>query len=67
MEVDRLHDVAREEQFDRPVCQHAHFAFESGKLAEIKHAPKKPGKKAAEFEPPYFRARRMMANDAERA
>ena len=67
MEVDRLHDVAREEQFDRPVSHHAHLAFESGELAEIKRAPKKPGEKAAEFEPFDFRARGVMADDAERA
>ena len=62
-----MHDVAREEQFDRPVSHYAHLAFESGELAEIKRTPKKPGEKAAEFVTLYFRARGVVADDAERA
>src|SRR4029077_798803 len=66
-EVDRLNDVAREEQFNRPVAHPAHLAFESRELAEIKGAPEKPREKAAEFVTLYFRARGVVADDAERA
>src|SRR5260370_35221735 len=66
-EVDRLNDVAGEEQFNRPVAHHAHLAFESRELAEIKGAPEKPREKAAEFVTLYFRARGVVADDAEHA
>src|SRR5260370_8435442 len=66
-EVDRLNDVAREEQFNRPVAHHAHLAFESRELAQIKDAPEKPREKAAEFVTLYFRARGVLPDDADRA
>jgi hypothetical protein len=60
MEVDRLHDVAREEQFDRPVSHHAHLAFESGEFAEIKRSQRTlpgRGRRTVRTPPPRVRQR----------
>src|SRR4029077_7524244 len=65
MKLDRLHNVAREEQLDCPIAYYSHFAFETWKLAKIDRAPKKPGKEAAEFVTFDFRAGGVMTNHAE--
>src|SRR6266481_1905492 len=65
MELDRLYNVAREEQLDCPIAYHSHLAFETWKLAQVDGAPEKPSQEAAELVTFDFRASGVMTNHAE--
>src|SRR6516164_29057 len=43
LQIDRLHNVAREKEFNRPVHQYADLALQSWKLGKINPPPHKPG------------------------
>ena len=48
VEVDGLHDVAREKYFDHPVHENTHFAFQAGQFGQVNGTPHEPGKKPGE-------------------
>src|SRR4029453_4100179 len=47
-DINRLHNIAGEEQFDPPVEEHAHLALQPRQLREVDAAPHQPGEQAGE-------------------
>src|SRR5215469_13415023 len=43
LQVDRLHNVARKKEFNRPVHQYTNLALQSGQLGKIDPPPHEPG------------------------
>src|SRR5215472_4832684 len=54
-QIDRLHDVAREEKLYRPIHQHANLALETRQLGQIDSPPHEPGQQAGEAHTPAAR------------
>ena len=48
VEVDGLHNVAREKYLDHPVHEDAHFTFQAGQFGQVNGTPHEPGKKPGE-------------------
>src|SRR5262249_37655764 len=48
LQIDRLHDVAREEKFDRPVHQYANLTLQSWQLGKIDPPPHEPSQQPGE-------------------
>src|SRR5215467_4142291 len=48
LQIDRLHDVAREEKFDRPVHQYTNLTLQSWQLGKIDSPPHEPGQQPGE-------------------
>src|SRR5215469_2553823 len=43
LQIDRLHNVARKKEFNRPVHQYTNLALQSGQLGKIDPPPHEPG------------------------
>ena len=73
-DINRLHNIAGEEQLDHPVNQHAHLALQPRQLGKVDTAPHQPGEQAGEAHRlvpsernSEFGTRGLMTHDAERA
>src|SRR5215470_70575 len=73
-DINRLHNIAGEEQFDYPVDEHAHLALQPRQLREVDAAPHQPGEQARKAHrlvscerKSEFGTRGLMAHNAERA
>src|ERR1700676_432500 len=47
-EIDRLHDIAREQRFHDPIHDDAQLPFSTGKFGEVNRAPHQPCKETRE-------------------
>src|SRR5579862_7587 len=63
--IDRLDDVPREEELDRPIHHHTDPPLQARELHQVHKAPEDPREEPGESKAPDLRARGMVADHAE--
>src|SRR5260370_11539550 len=73
LQNNRLNDVSREKEFDRPVHEHSNFAFQTGQFSKVDSPPqeptdqtRKPQRSASSTRNAQFSTGRLVAHHAAR-